>query len=420
MSPEYSYLRVEKHQIKPSNKYYKLLDELCFKSKNLYNTGLYVERQAFLEKDQNLKSIRFIQEFTLINYLKESEPFKALPSVISQQILKKVTQNFQSFFKATKDYNKNPEKYLGKPKLPKYRDSKSGRFPLILTYVTFRFNKEHITFHKGLKGFKVKTHLNPEKHTLREARFIPHKTYITLEVVYEIKEEPLEVPTDFKYLAGIDLGIDNFSTISILKPDTNPLIINGKGLKSYNKYFNKKLDYLKSKDKLKNNKYTTKRIQRLIKKRNNYIDTWIHKASRLTANYLYKNKVKEVIIGKNKNWKQNSKLSKLSKKINQTFIQIPFESYIQRLTYKCQDLGIKVYIVEESYTSGTSYLDNEIPIKDFYNKNRRIQRGLFKTNKNKLINSDVNAALQIVKKVYRTDYKPSYRLRINPRIINVA
>ena len=56
MSPEYSYIRVEKHQIKPSNKYYKLLDELCFKSKNLYNTGLYVERQAFLEKDQSFKT----------------------------------------------------------------------------------------------------------------------------------------------------------------------------------------------------------------------------------------------------------------------------------------------------------------------------------------------------------------------------
>ena len=117
MSPEYSYLRVEKHQIKPSNKYYKLLDELCFKSKNLYNTGLYVERQAFFEKDPSFKDIKFIPEFTLIDYLKESEPFKELPSTLSQQILKKVTQNFQSFFKAIKDYNKHPEKYLGKPKL---------------------------------------------------------------------------------------------------------------------------------------------------------------------------------------------------------------------------------------------------------------------------------------------------------------
>ena len=417
MIPEYSYLRVEKHQIKPSNKYYKLLDELCFKSKNLYNTGLYIERQAFFEKDPSLKGIRFIPEFTLINYLKESESFKALPCSISQQILKKVTQNFQSFFKATKDYNKNPEKYLGRPKLPKYKDSKSGRFPLILNYNAFRFNKEYITFHKVLKGFKVKTHLNPEKHILKEARFLPHKTHITLEIVYELKEEPLEVPTDFKYLAGIDLGIDNFSTISILKGSTNPLIINGKGLKSYNKYFNKKLAYLKSEAQLKNKRYTTKRIQRLIKKRNNYIDTWIHKASRITANYLYKNQVKAVIIGKNKNWKQNSKLSK---KVNQTFIQIPFESYIQRLTYKCQDLGIKVYIAEESYTSGTSYLDNELPTKDFYDKSRRIQRGLFKTNKNKLINSDVNAAFQITKKVYKTDYKSSYKLRINPTRINVA
>ena len=417
MIPEYSYIRVEKHQIKPSNKYYKLLDELCFKSKNLYNTGLYIERQAFLEKDQNLKGIRFIPEFTLINYLKESEPFKALQSVISQQILKKVTQNFQSFFKATKDYNKHPEKYLGRPKLPKYRDSKSGRFPLILNYNAFRYNKEYITFHKVLKGFKVKTHLNPEKHTLKEARFIPHKTHITLEIVYEIKEETLELTEDFKYLADIDLGIDNFSTISILKGSTNPLIINGKGLKSYNKYFNKKLAHLKSEAQLKNKIYTTKRIQRLIKKRNNYIDTWIHKASRITANYLYKNQVKAVIIGKNKNWKQESKLSK---KVNQTFIQIPFDLYIKRLTYKCQDLGIRVYIAEESYTSGTSYLDNESPTKDFYNKNRRIQRGLFKTNKNKLINSDVNAAFQITKKVYKADYKPSYKLRINPTRINVA
>lgn len=417
MIPEYSYIRVEKHQIKPSNNYYKLLDELCFKAKNLYNTALYIERQAFLEKDPNLKGIRFIPEFTIINYLKESESFKDLPSIISQQILKKVTQNFQSFFKAKKDYNKHPDRYLGKPKLPKYKDSKSGRFPLILNYNAFRFNKEYITFHKVLKGFKVKTHLNPEKHILREARFIPHKTHITLEIVYKIKEEPPKLTQDFKYLAGIDLGIDNFSTISILKPDTNPLIINGKGLKSYNKYFNKKLAYLQSKAQLKNKRYTTKRIQRLIKKRNNYTDTWIHKASRLTANYLYENKVKEVIIGKNKNWKQNSKLSK---KVNQTFIQIPFESYIQRLTYKCQDLGIKVYIVEESYTSGTSYLDNEQPIKEFYNKSRRIQRGLFKTNKNKLINSDVNAAFQIIKKVYKTDYKPSYKLKINPIRINVA
>ena len=417
MIPEYSYLRVEKHQIKPSNKYYKLLDELCFKSKNLYNTGLYIERQAFLEKDPSFKDIKFIPEFTLINYLKESEPFKELPSILSQQILKKVTQNFQSFFKATKDYNKHPEKYLGKPKLPKYKDSKTGRFQLILNYNAFRFNKEYITFHKVLKGFKVKTHLNPEKHILKEARFIPHKTHITLEIVYELKEEPLELTEDFKYLAGIDLGIDNFSTISILKDSTNPLIINGKGLKSYNKYFNKKLAYLKSEAQLKNKRYTTKRIQRLIKKRNNYIDTWIHKASRITTNYLYKNQVKAVIIGKNKNWKQNSKLSK---KVNQTFIQIPFESYIQRLTYKCQDLGIKVYIVEESYTSGTSYLDNEPPIKDFYDKSRRIQRGLFRTNKNKLINSDVNAAFQITKKVYKTDYKSSYKLRINPTRINVA
>ena len=62
-------------------------------------------------------------------------------------------------------------------------------------------------------------------------------------------------------------------------------------------------------------------------------------------------------------------------------------------------VGIEVIIVEERYTSGTSYLDNEMPIKDKYNKARRIKRGVFKSNNGIFINADVNAAYQIMKKI---------------------
>jgi len=55
---------------------------------------------------------------------------------------------------------------------------------------------------------------------------------------------------------------------------------------------------------------------------------------------------------------------------------------------------------EENFTSGTSFLDNELPIKENYNIRRRIKRGLFKSNNGTLINADVNGAYQIVKKVY--------------------
>ena len=74
--------------------------------------------------------------------------------------------------------------------------------------------------------------------------------------------------------------------------------------------------------------------------------------------------------------------------------------FIQKLTYKCEHLGIEIITIEESYTSGTSFLDNEPPTKEFYNKSRRIHRGLFKANTGQLINADINGACQIMKKVF--------------------
>ena len=70
---------------------------------------------------------------------------------------------------------------------------------------------------------------------------------------------------------------------------------------------------------------------------------------------------------------------------------------IDMICYKAQLSGIKVSVVKESYTSGTSYLDDEIPDKDFYDSSRRVKRGMFKSNRGILINADVNAAYQIMK-----------------------
>lgn len=96
-----------------------------------------------------------------------------------------------------------------------------------------------------------------------------------------------------------------------------------------------------------------------------------------------------IIIGNNKNWKRESKMSK---KVNQSFVGIPHQDFINKIIYKAENVGIKVIITEESYTSGTSFLDGELPIKENYNKSRRIFRGLFRSNKGKLINADLNAS----------------------------
>ena len=55
------------------------------------------------------------------------------------------------------------------------------------------------------------------------------------------------------------------------------------------------------------------------------------------------------------------------------------------IEYKANSGGVTVIQTEESYTSGTSFLDNDLPTKTFYNLKRRIHRGLFKSNSGKII-----------------------------------
>ncbi|SES83491.1 zinc ribbon domain-containing protein, partial [Anaerobranca gottschalkii] len=111
--------------------------------------------------------------------------------------------------------------------------------------------------------------------------------------------------------------------------------------------------------------------------------------------------------------------SKMNKKVNQSFVGIPHQEFIKKVMYKAENVGIKVILVDESYTSGTSFLDNELPIKENYNKSRRIHRGLFRSNNGTLINADLNGAYQIMKKVFPNVFSEGiegvglYPIRVN-------
>ena len=106
-------------------------------------------------------------------------------------------------------------------------------------------------------------------------------------------------------------------------------------------------------------------------------------------------------IGNNKNWKQSISLGR---RTNQSFVSIPHQKLIEKIMYKAQTHGINVVLTEESYTSGTSFLDGEQPKKEYYNNSRRKHRGLFVSNNRKRINADVNAAYQIMKKVFPNEF----------------
>ena len=152
-----------------------------------------------------------------------------------------------------------------------------------------------------------------------------------------------------------------------------------------------------------------------FRKRTN-MDSFMHCASKWIINYCIEHNVGTIVVGKNNKWKQECDMGKF---INQRFVQIPYEIFISKLRYKCENFGIKFIENEESYTSGTSCLDNELPVKENYNKDRRIHRGLFVSNKGIKINADVNAAYQIMRKVFSNITNEIVGEHLHPVIINL-
>lgn len=379
--------RTERHVINNKHPCFRIFDELCFKSKNLYNYANYMIRQEFINNKN------YIKYKDLTFQLKHSEPFKDLGSNSSQHTLKMLDKSWKSFFVSIKDWSKNPSKYLGKPKLPKYK-KKDGRYICILTNMQSQIKDGYLYFaFKPLKPFNnlIKTKVK-DKHM--QTRIIPKGGCYVLEIVYQKEIEEKEIES--KNIIGIDLGLNNFATITN-NIGLKPIVINGKGIKSYNQYWNKQIAKYRSIAKKENKLDWTKKLEKLTLKRYNKMDYFIHCVSKYIIDYCIENNIDTIVIGKNKEWKQESNLYKT---INQGFVQIPYDIFINKLKYKCEDVGIKFIETEESYTSGTSFLDNEEPVKENYNKKRRIFRGLFISNKCIKINSDVNGAYQIIKKVF--------------------
>lgn len=394
--------RVEKHIIKQNNSYYSMLDKFCFKSKNLYNFANYQIRQEFCK---NNEYITYNQMDKLLKQDNMDYDYRNMPVAQSaQQCLRLLDKNWKSFFKSIKDWSKHKDKYTGRPKLPKYL-AKNGRNVLILTNMNCKIKDGIIKFPKSFNGFTLKTKCN----NLQQVRILPRNKYLVIEVVYN--KEVSDIKEDNNKYISIDIGLDNLATLTN-NVGVQPVIISGRKLKSVNKYYNKQMSHYREITKRMNKLDYTSRMNKLTIKRNNIITDLIHKASKKVIDYALSYDVNTIIIGNNKDWKRESSMSK---KVNQSFVGIPHQMLINQIIYKAKNVGINVILTEESYTSGTSFLDSEEPIKENYNKNRRIYRGLFKSNTGTLINADVNGAYQILKKVFPNAY--SYEIEdlgLNP------
>ena len=276
---------------------------------------------------------------------------------------------------------------------------------LVIAFVRLNGNKLILPFSNSFK----KTH-KPVEITIppilmdkkvKEIRILPKANARFFEIQYIYEANCIQRNLNQSNALAIDLGINNL--VTAVSNTGKSFIIDGRRLKSINQWFNKENSRLQSiKDKQHFGKKTTKRQKDIVRDRNNKVNDYMNKAARIIINYCVMNDIGTLIAGYNVTFQRNSHIGKQN---NQNFVNIPYGHLRDKLSYLCK-LNSIVYIEqEETYTSKASFWDkDEIPVynndnpKKYVFSGNRVHRGLYKTSDGKLLNADINGALNIMRK----------------------
>ena len=391
------YLTVKQQVKNLSKDQYAILRELTHTAKNLANQAIYNIRQHFFATGGYLS---FESNCKL---LKTSENYRILNSNMAQQILKEVDGMFRSFFGQLKLVKEG--KYDAKKcRIPRYLP-KDGFTTLIIAMFRLDGNELTLPYSKSYKKehrpitFKTPPILTGK--TVKEIRIIPKADARFFEVQYCYKAECAQRKTNTQHALALDFGIDNLMTAVSSEGDS--FIIDGRRLKSVNQRCNKAIaKYQSFKDRFGQGDGNTKRQVSIWKNRNNVVNDYIGKAARMVIRYCLEHDVSVLVVGYNETFQKNANMGRRN---NQTFVNIPFGKLYAKLEYLCELNGLTFVRQEESYTSKASFWDrDDIPVyqpgkeetHEFSGK--RIHRGMYRTKEGKLLNADVNGALNILRK----------------------
>lgn len=375
---------VKKYQFKKGDKIWDNLDTLAFKAKNIYNKSNYYIRQKFFKQEETSST-------ELYYYIKNEDEYKEFPRKISKSIINNLIKDWSNYYKAIKAYFKDKTKFKEEPRIPRYKDKLKGRKDIVFDIQTIskKYLKKNVL---KISGTDILLKLEDNRN-IKEIHLTPKTGCYEIIIVYKYQQK--ENKKENKNIIGIDPGVNNLAALTSNVIGFKPILINGRLLKSVNHFYNKKVSELKSK--LPKDLYTSKRIQKLSLKRNNKINDIMHKLSKYIISVCNYYNISKIVIGHNKDWKQDVNLGKV---VNQNFVFIPFNKFSWMLEYKGEIDGIEVIETNESYTSKCSFLDNEKLCHHDEYKGKRIKRGLFRSKNNILINADVNGSLNTIRKVF--------------------
>ncbi|NJL78509.1 MAG: IS200/IS605 family element transposase accessory protein TnpB [Richelia sp. SM2_1_7] len=371
-----------------------IIEYLCYESNNVYNCSVYYARQIYF------KTSKIITGFDLTAQMKTNKHFNAGYASSMQQICLTVGESFKSFKKVLAK-SKNGE-LNQKPKPPNYRKP-GGLFTITYPKKWLKLKDSKIRFPLGnqvkawfgITEFFLPMPTNLNWSDIKEIRILPRNRCFYAEFVY--KTESVSVEVDKSKILGIDHGLNNWLTC-VSNVGTS-FIVDGLHLKSLNQWYNKSVA------KIKENKpqgFWSNRLAAITEKRNRQMRYAVNKAARIVINHCIENQIGSIVFGWNRGQKDGADMGK---KNNQKFVQIPTAKLKTRIEQLCEQYGIQFIETEESYTSKTSFLDNDVLPKygekpdGWKSSGVRVNRGLFKSSTGLRINADCNGAANIIRKV---------------------
>ena len=374
-----------------------ILTFLCEESHKLTNMGIYLARQLYF------KAKTIIGKYDLEKEYKTNNHYKVLHSQAAQQVLRSVAESFASYKKLAKAYRQG--EITDRPRIPNYR-KKSGLATVSYPKQALKLKDNQIRVPLGktckrwfaLDSFHIPIPSNLDFASIKELRILPRNKCFYFEFVY-IKEVE-KVKLDSNNVLGIDPGLNNWLTC-ISNIETS-FIIDGKHIKSMNRWYNKQVSVLKEN---KPRGFWSNKLAKITEKRNRQMRDGINKAAKIVISHCLKNNIGTVVFGWNKRHKDSINIGK---KNNSEFVPIPTARLKDRIAQMCEQCGIQFLETEESYTSKASFLDGDYLPKigekpqDWKPSGKRTKRGLYRTANNWYINADCNGAANIIRKVSRT------------------
>lgn len=330
-----------------------------------------------------------------------------------QQTIAGIISNWQSYSRALACYNNTHVHYNGpKPHPPSLKRSGSkSEIVVVRNAIRIRENTFIITLSQNTsarfenamlkinydqiwgKNYTSKSALISEiSNGLRQIRFKWNKMKSCwgLVIIYEqIAPDPI---LSNKNVMAIDIGLNNLCALTF-RFGCKTFLINGRPLKSVNRFLNHKIDLEQSRSmKLigSSQKYSDAASTKQIRARlNSYISNYLHNVSKTCIELAILEKCRIIVIGNLKGIKKGH--------TNRSFVQIPLMRLVDMIKYKAEKNGLQTVLINEAYTSVSSSLDLEEIKYGYGRKSRRIHRGAFVSEKGIFINSDINGSLNILR-----------------------